>query len=858
MQAMRTGVIKLKTNYLELFDCRAIKMYRGLLALFLFLSSLTGMYGQSSQESGQYPSSQDRQSTRYPQNTEDRPAQPGRERITNSDSANPTARRSDSDDRESFRIRNEEAREQPEPQTEFQQFVFASTEQKLRMFGQDLFRGVPSTFAPVDRVPVTSEYVIGPGDEIMLRGWGQIDIDYHAVVDRVGNLFIPKVGNVNVSGVKYRELQPLLKSAIGRVFRDFDLNVTLGQLRSIQVFVVGQAKRPGSYTVSSLSTLVNAVFASGGPSAKGSMRRIQLKRGAQVITEFDLYDLFINGDKSKDAQLLPGDVIYIPPVGPTIAMNGSVNVPAIYEIKPKTNLGDLIQLAGGLTSTASGQKATVERIKDRSVRAIEEFTLDDSGFGRILQDGDLVTLRALSARFDNAITIRGNVAAPGRYPWKEGIRISDLITSREALVTRNFWLAQSDLGKDDFEIKRTARLPSSNIRGGRGIDGYFTGTDGYSAGTDGHLDDKAVRGNQDEIQDDIQGERSQRAGFGKQSATVEKANRLNQAKFSNEIRRTAPDINWDYAVVQRLNRESLATNLVPFNLGKAISGGENADNLLLQPGDVITIFSQLDIKVPEENRSKFVTLEGEFASAGVYEVKPGETLPQLVARVGGLTTNAYLFGAEFTRESARETQQKNLDELVDRFERDVERRTSNKSQNVVSTEEALALKDRVDTQRKLVEKLKQVKATGRVVLGLKPSQTGVDALPTLLLEDGDRFVVPYVPSTVNVVGAVYNDNSYLYQSRNNIDFYVHKAGGGTREADRSHSFVVRADGSIVSKSRSAGWFSSGFESLKLMPGDTIVIPEQLDKTSVLKGLKDWSQVIGQFALGVAAINTLTK
>jgi protein involved in polysaccharide export with SLBB domain len=177
---------------------------------------------------------------------------------------------------------------------------------------------------------------------------------------------------------------------------------------------------------------------------------------------------------------------------------------------------------------------------------------------------------------------------------------------------------------------------------------------------------------------------------------------------------------------------------------------------------------------------------------------------------------------------------------------------------VLSAEEALALKDRVESQRKLAEKLKQVKATGRVVLGLKPSQTEVEALPSLVLEDGDRFVVPYVPSTVNVVGAVYNDNSYLYQPKNNINFYVHKAGGGTREADRTHSFVIRADGSIISKSRSAGWFSGSFDSLKLMPGDTVVIPEQLDKTSILKGLKDWSQVIGQFALGVAAVNTLTK
>ncbi len=208
----------------------------------------------------------------------------------------------------------------PQPQvptefqrTEFQEFVAQSVGRYLPLFGFNLFEGVPTTFAPVDSVPVTPDYVVGPGDEILIRAWGQVDIDYRAVVDRNGMINIPRVGNVTVAGIRYQDLSGYLRNAIGRIFRNFQLNVTLGQLRSIQVFIVGQAKRPGSYTVSSLSTLVNALFASGGPSPRGSMRRIQLKRGDKTITEFDLYDLLLKGDKSKDVQLLPGDVIYIPP-----------------------------------------------------------------------------------------------------------------------------------------------------------------------------------------------------------------------------------------------------------------------------------------------------------------------------------------------------------------------------------------------------------------------------------------------------------------------------------------------------------------------------------------------------------------
>jgi protein involved in polysaccharide export with SLBB domain len=217
-------------------------------------------------------------------------------------------------------------RQQParEEQTEFQRFVYSSTGQRLPVYGRNLFENVPGTFAPLDRVPVPADYVVGPGDELLIRAWGQIDLDARVVVDRNGQIYLPRVGGVNVAGLKYEQVNPYLKTSIGRIFKNFDLNVNLGQLRSIQVFVVGQAKHPGTYTVSSLSTLVNALFASGGPDATGSMRHIQLKRKNEVISQFDLYDLLLNGDKSKDVALLPGDVIYIPPVGQLVAIAGSV------------------------------------------------------------------------------------------------------------------------------------------------------------------------------------------------------------------------------------------------------------------------------------------------------------------------------------------------------------------------------------------------------------------------------------------------------------------------------------------------------------------------------------------------------
>lgn len=657
--------------------------------------------------------------------------------------------------------------------TEFQQFIFAGTGKILPIYGYDLFEGVPTTFAPVDRVPVSPDYVIGPGDEIILRAWGQVTISTRTTVDRSGNIYIPKVGNIPVVGTKYSQLPDYLKSVIGRVFQNFDLSVTLGELRSIQVFVVGQARRPGSYTVSSLSTLVNAIFASGGPSPRGSMRHIQLRRGGKTVSDFDLYDLLVRGDKSKDAPLLPGDVIYFSPVGSLVGVIGSVNVPAIYELRNGANLQEVIDTAGGLSTTAAGTKVTLERIQDRKIRKVEEYELNEAGLKLPIKDGDLINIYPLSPRFENSITLRGNVAQPGRYPWRSGMRIRDLIPDREFLIKRDYWTNQN----------RPQR--------GKIID------------QESHL----------------------------------------------------PEVNWDYALIERLDQQKLNTKLLPFHLGKAIDSPQSEDNLVLEPGDIVTIYSQSDLKTPLARQNKFVRLEGEFNAAGVYQVQKGG-LHQVIAAAGGLTNDAYLLAARFYRESTRIEQQRRLDAFVSQMEVEVERNISAAARNVSSAEEAVALKDKAESQRRLIEKMRQVKADGRIVLSLSQDQQGIASIPDLSLEDGDRFFIPAKPATVNVIGAVYNESSQLHKEGWKSSDYLRAAGGMTREADGSKAFVIRADGSVVNSGRS--WWNGGIGSIRLMPGDTIVVPQNLNRIGFYKGLKDWTQILSQMALGAAAIQVLRK
>lgn len=661
----------------------------------------------------------------------------------------------------------------PNQRNEFQDFVFQSLGRPLPMFGQNLFDGVPSTFAPVDRIPVTPDYVVGPGDEVVIRAWGQVDIDYRATIDRNGAINIPRVGNINVSGIKFQDIEGFLRTAIGRVFRNFELNVTLGQLRSIQIFVVGQARRPGSYTVSSLSTLVNALFASGGPSSRGSMRSIQLKRGDKVVTEFDIYDLLIKGDKSRDVKLLPGDVIYIPPVGGLVALSGSVNEPAIYEIKPNTTFSNLLDLAGGLTTTAAGQKAKVERIADRKTRQLEEFTLDQAGLARTLRDGDLVQIYAISPKFENVVTLRGSVASPGRFQWREGMRVRDIIPDKDALITADYWQRRN-------AAQRTQISGSDRLR--------------------------------------------------------------------VDVKRSFDEINWDYAVIERLNYDDLTTQLIPFNLGKAVLEGDQSNNVPLRASDVVTVFSKQDLTVPVAKQTKYIRLEGEVAVPGIYQILPGETLRQLLVRVGGLTPNAYLYGAEFTRETTREFQQKRLDESVDQMELTVQRLASSGSAGVIPKEEA-------DANRQLAARLRQLKATGRIVLELPRERAEVKDVPDFVLEDSDRLLVPAKPSTISVVGAVFNQNAFIHRPGQSVSDYLARAGGPTKEADSGSMYIVRADGSVSSR-RQGNWLINGFSGEQVMPGDAIVVPENLDRFRLSRELKDWTQIFYQFALGVAGLKVL--
>ncbi|GAA5012520.1 SLBB domain-containing protein [Massilia kyonggiensis] len=682
--------------------------------------------------------------------------------------------------------------------SEFQKFIEDNTGKLLPIFGSEFFANTPSTFAPISNAPVPSDYPLGPGDELMIRGWGTIDIDYRATIDRNGTIAIPTIGSVPLAGVKAGDAQKTIRAAVGRLYKGVTVNVTFGQLRAITVYVVGQANRPGTYTVSSLSTLVTALFASGGPNANGSMRHVQVKRGGKVVAELDLYSFIAKGDKSADIKVLDGDTIYIPPAGGYVALVGKVNSPAIYELKNSSDsVASLLDVAGGLPVVADPRRAYLERIDPTKShpRSVEEFALNTEGLQRPLKNGDVLNVTSITPDFSNAVVLRGNVDQPVRAPFKQGMRVSDLIPSREYLITRDSTRRQNNVvaaGENDRD-------------------------------------------------------------------TTEDAD-----KIASRIGNLIAPINWDYAVIERVNRADLSTKLIPFNLSAVFSNPNGLDNIQLQPGDTVTIFSQEDVAVPMDKRQIFVRVEGEVKVPGVYQMTAGDTLQGLIAKAGGPTGNAYLFGTGFYREEVQKEQAANLQRAADRLDTQLRNEQSRQIANLrgLSPTEAAAMTAQFESERRTAEeriaRFRKLRPTGRIAFGLDPNERSFARLPKVMLQNGDRLVVPAKPAFVHVFGAVNAEASPLWKPNSRVKDYL-KQAGTTVDADVDNTFVLRVDGTVVS-SDAQGWFFGNIGGLEVMPGDTIVVPEKLDKqtawTKFTQGAREWTQILANFGLGAAAIKTL--
>ena len=673
----------------------------------------------------------------------------------------------------------------------FQTFLFQITGKAVPIYGEELFNRA-NPFAALESVPVPSNYTLGPGDEITVKIYSPaIDIDQRFIINKDGTIALPKIGPVPIAGTKVSDVEERLKSYLSRMISDFNVYVTVGQLKGIEIYVVGETRRPGKYVVSSVSTMINALFATGGPSSNGSMRNIQLVRQGRVVGSVDLYQFLRGGDTSKDIGLMTGDVIKIPPVGPQIAMLGSIPNPAVYELAPgesSNTLQSMISFAGNVSVFTSPLQVSIERIdstREKPLSALS-ISLDKSGLATHLKGGDIITFLPIKPAFENAISLRLLGLPSVRLPIKPGATLRDVIPNKEALLTNLYFL-------------RRFTPPASQ------------------------------GGNEDD------------------QARIRASARLDQ-------------INWDHALLERINPNDLSPEIISFNLGEAISAADPKYNVPLKSGDIITIFSQKDIQVPASKQTRIVRIQGEVRNPGIYQLKAGDTLPMLVDRAGGLSSDAYVYGTEFSRESVRDGQRKNIATVIKNLENQLAFEAKNPSLDTGTAEDRLRQQglqaaNRASLQSK-IEQLKNGNPNGRLSLELNPEDA---EYPELLLEDGDLVSVPQIPSSVAVIGAVYNESGLLYKEGKKAKDYINSAGVSVT-AERDWTFLVRADGSVKAPDTS-GWSTSGavFD-VVLMPGDVVVVPEKIQRetgyTVFMRGLKDWTQVLFQLGLAAAAIHVL--
>ncbi|MEY3518594.1 MAG: hypothetical protein RLZ89_1454, partial [Pseudomonadota bacterium] len=740
---------------------------------------------------------------------------------------------------------------------DFQKFVLQTSGQLLPLFGQNFFENLqeaqnqllnqgaqfslPPAYTPTEATPVNSNYLLGAGDELVIRGWGSIEVDIRAVIDRNGMVNIPKVGSVPLAGVKISQADAVIESALKKYYKNFQISVSLGQLRSITVYVVGQARRPGSYPLSSQSTLVSALFATGGPNATGSMRKIELKRGEKIVTTLDLYSFLTQGNTAQDVKLLDGDVIVIPPATGFVAFLGKVNTPSVFELRDKNEtLGQLLSVGGGMPVVADPKRVVVERLDPQSnqPRKIIEFPLSHSGLITSLQNGDIVTIDSISPDIVNGVTLRGAVNKPKRSAWFEGMRIKDLIPNRESLVSQSSIRKVNETLFDNFERERTLRERNK-------------------------VPDDLTKGDIDQADLEKRINKADRLDSARLNEDINEFDYLKGQKLSEQIGTIFEDINFEYAVIERIDRKSATLQLLPFNLGAALDDPVSKENLNLLPGDIVSVFSADDVRLPVSKRRILVRVEGEVARPGVYTALPGESLLTLIQRAGGLTQDAYLFGSTFTREEVRQSQKANLDKLITRVQSEGQTSLTALAQNAGSALDAASMQARLaaaqEDQKKTIERLRNLKPEGRISLGLQPSLfNNSSKLPEISLQPGDRLKIPSRPDFVYVLGSVNTETALLFRPGQTVEGYL-KSAGVTSGGDRDNVVLIRADGSAIS-SESTFWSSNKTMATVAMPGDTIIMPEKVDKetswNAAVRNAKDYTQILYQLGLGAAAFKSL--
>lgn len=721
----------------------------------------------------------------------------------------------------------------------------------LKPFGYDLFKDSTSTFAPVTDVPVPADYIVGPGDQLNVQLFGSQNRSLRLTVGRDGRVSFPELGPISVAGKSFERVAADIEARVARQIIGVRASVGMGDTRSIRVFVMGESRRPGSYTVSGLSTITSALYASGGVSSIGSLRDLQLKRNGAVVRHLDLYDLLLRGDTSDDAKLQPGDVIFIPPIAATVAIDGEVNRPAIYELHGEINVFDMIRLAGGLTTQADPSRVAIVRVNEKRERVVVNVPLTESSArGALMRSGDSLRVLRLRPTLDEGVTLEGHLFRTGPAAWHSGMRLTDVIGSVDELkpdADLNYVLIRRELPPDRRAIAVSADLaaalrdpasPKNVELKPRDRIIVFDRDSGRRQLLNPLLDEMRRQSRIDQPSEIVRVDGRVKA---RGDYPLEPGMRV-----SDLLRAGGGLQDAAYGASAELTRYSLRgnsreTSLIDIDLQALLKGDQSAD-LVLQP------FDSLNVKeVPEWSEQEQVNIIGEVRFPGSYPIRRGETLRSVLERAGGLSGMAFPEGAVFTRVELQKREQDQLDKLAERLQSDL---AATALQAAAANQGGAG--QAISVGQSLLTQLKSTKAVGRLVIDLdRVMASSAGGSNDIVLREGDQLIVPKQKQEVTVIGEVQTTTSHFYRDKLSRDDYIGLSGGVTRKADRGRIYVVRADGSVVS-SESSGWFRRSAQ-VKMHAGDTVVVPLDTERMPALPLWQAVTQIIYNLGISAAAV-----
>jgi protein involved in polysaccharide export with SLBB domain len=732
-------------------------------------------------------------------------------------------------------------------------------EEALNPFGYDIFSENPAGFAPSTNIPVPSNYVVGPGDVLDVLLYGSDSHSYQMVVGSDGRINFPQLGPIAVGSQLFSAVQAEIESRVQHQMIGVRASVTMAQARSIHVFVMGDAFLPGTYTISGLGTITSALYAAGGIDRTGSLRNIELKRNGVLVDNLDLYDLLIHGSTAKDAKLLEGDVVFVPTVGPTVAIGGQVRRPAVYELRGEDTPAQAISLAGGFTPDADASTATLTRIQPNGQRVVLPMDIAVSdGRTEGLRNGDYINVPPVRSALDSAIVLQGNVYTPGTYEYHSGMRLTDVLGSVSALKPNSdlrYVLIRRELPPDRRIQGISADLASALAHAGTSADPVLMPRDqitvfDLSSSRDqilqpilAELRAQSTAGQPEQIVS-VQGEVNVPGQYPLQPAMtvadlVRAGGGLDDAAYSGKAELTR------YVVGKNGTRQ---TEIFDIDLAAALSGNPGA-NMALEPYDVLSVK-----EVSQWTNQESVVLRGEVRFPGTYTIQPGETLKSVIERAGGLTQYAFPQGAVFTRVDLKRREQEQMDQLAERMKVELgvlalRAVATTQGNGVGNASSALMI------GQSLMAQLRAEKAVGRLVINLHRIATEpADSPDDIVLRTGDELIVPKYQQEVTVIGEVQDPTSHLYNPDLSRDDYIRQSGGFTAQSDAKRIYVVRADGSVIANEGSR-WFNRG-SNVQMEPGDTIVVPINAEQ---MLPLPFWEAVTGimyNVAIAAAAVHAL--